>query len=442
MNKWACSGLLTVAAFGFLQGMAQAQQPDPADIAAVTSANRAFAVDLYHQLAAKEPEKNIFFSPYSISNALTMLAEGARGRTAEQIAKVLRFNDARQQPVQQNLPMFHLVTSSFNQYLNRPAGTAPAKPQPGEWPGPYSIEVANALWSEKTFPLIPNFVRTLDQYYGTGGVVPVDFIGNPDATRRQINAWCENHTRQKIKDLIPSGTIDKYTRLVLANAVYFKGTWVHPFHEVGSSKQPFHVNSTRSVLASFMDLTERSIPYMETDQFQAVCLAYWDREPGDTNIGMVIILPKKLDSLVDVEKTITGQTVAQCVASMQSAWVHVTIPKFKMTSQFSLGKTLAAMGMPDAFDPKLANLSAISPNAFSDQLFVSSVLHKAYVDVNETGTEAAAATAMVGGGIGGRSNREPARPIEFRADIPFLFMIYHRQPDAVLFMGRMIDPMN
>ena len=249
-------------------------------------------------------------------------------------------------------------------------------------------------------PWLRPFLATTRRNY-RAGLREVDFVKQTEAARRTINRWVERQTRDKIKDLLAKGTLTPMTRLVLTNAIYFKGDWASQFKKKNTKDAPFKLSAGKSVKAPMMKLS------------------------------MVIFLPKKVDGLPDVEKSLGKTGPDALLKKLHEQEVVVSVPKFKMTSQFGLKKVLTAMGMKDAFTGK-ADFSGM--NGRKD-LFISAVIHKAFVDVNEEGTEAAAATAVVM--VGGAA---PAPPPVFRADHPFLFLIRHEKTGVVLFMGRVMSP--
>ena len=377
--------------------------PSKSDIAAVVRGNNEFAFDLYAQL--KEKDGNLFFSPESISTALAMTYSGARGTTAEEMAKTLHFtlkNDHLH-------PAFHALIEELN--------------GAGKKRG-YQLSVANALWGQQGFKFLTDFLKLTKKNYGAG-LQEVDFAGNTEGARKTINAWVEKETKDKIKDLLQPGVLDSLTRLVLTNAIYFKGDWDRQFKKDLTQKDAFHLSADNKVDAQVMHDTGK-FKYFDGGTFQALELPYKGKE-----LSMVVLLPKKIDGLADFEKTLTAAKVADCLPKLREQEVSVSLPKFKMTSEFSLNDTLNAMGIKQLFNANGADLSGMDGQR---DLFVSAVVHKAYVDVNEEGTEAAAATAVVVA-----LAAAPAHP-EFRADHPFVFLIRDNRSGSVLFLGRVANP--
>jgi serpin B len=370
----------------------------------VGEANNAFAADLYGKLCGEEG--NLFFSPNSIETALVMTYAGAKGQTADQMAKVLHL------PGKGDM---HKAFGDLLKDLNAEKG-ADGKPRA------FQLSVANALWGQKGFEFLPDFLGLVKENYGAG-LSDLDFAKDTEGSRKTINAWVEKQTQDKIKDLLAPGVLTADTRLVLTNAIYFKGKWADPFKKADTKNEPFHLSGGKDINAPMMNRVDKTW-YRETADYQAVELPY---EGGE--LSMIIILPKKADGLAAVEKTVTPKMLNKDMADFAVEEVILSLPKFKTTSEFGLGDTLAALGMKDAFSASTADFSGLDGK---QDLFISAVVHKAFVDVNEEGTEAAAATAVV--------TKNGHEPHVFRADHPFLFLIRHEKTGAILFMGRVADP--
>lgn len=299
--------------------------------------------------------------------------------------------------------------------------------------GEYEMAVANSLWGQDGAPLQPEFLDLIARQYG-GAMNIVDFR-SAEAARGTINQWVENKTRQKIRELIPSGGLDAAARLVVVNAVYFKGRWVLQFRKAATRDEPFHLEGGGKVQAPLMHQQEE-VRYMQGGGYQAVDLLYRGGE-----ISMLILLPDRKDGLRGLEQTLLVRVLHDCVAKLVSREVSLFLPRFKINSgTVKLRDQLTALGMPLAFTRFQANFSGINGHEppHQDSLFISDVVHKAIVEMNEEGTEAAAATAvdMV-------AARMPSKPLPvqiFRADHPFLFAIRDRKTGAILFLGRMADP--
>jgi serpin B len=384
---------------------------------AVVAQNNLFALDLYGKLRAREG--NLFFSPYSISTALAMTYAGARGRTDTQMATVLHFPTAPSEtvPAMKTLTrmQFHSAFGTIVKDLN----TRGKK-------GGYELTVANALWGQKGYGFLEEFLQLVKANYD-GQLNEVDFVKAAESARKTINAWVEKKTKNKIKDLIGRGALDKMTRLVLTNAIYFKGNWDRQFKEDRTMDAPFTLLSGDKVDVPMMN-QKAEFRYMETEDIQALELPYVDDE-----LSMVILLPKEPDGLPEFEKELTIETLSAWLSKLRKREVIVSVPKFKMTRQFSLASILKSMGITDAFSPGSADFSGMNGNK---DLFISAVIHKAYVDVNEEGTEAAAATAVT---MKLTSIGPTPIPV-FRADHPFLFLIRDNLLGSILFIGRAANP--
>lgn len=386
----------------------------------VVEGNNAFAVELYAKIRAQEG--NLFLSPYSISAALAMTSAGARGETETQMAKVLHFPAVLVEEESPSLAgqrvrdreRFHSAFGAIIKDLN-------ARGEKGS----YELSVANALWGQKGYGLLAEFLELVKSNYG-GGFNEVDFVTAAESARKTINAWVETETRNKIKNLIGRGVLTPLTRLVLTNAIYFKGNWAKQFEKDETKDVPFTLLNGEKVDSPMMNQTAE-FGYMETEDFQGLELPYVDNE-----LSMIVLLPKETDGLGRLEKALTADNLSQWLAGLHKRKVIVSVPKFKMTSQFSLADVLESMGMTDAFSTK-ADFSGINGKR---DLLISAVIHKAFVDVNEEGTEAAAATGVV---VGLASAGPEEIPV-FRADHPFLFLIRDNDSGSILFIGRMMNP--
>jgi serpin B len=409
MKRFIIAGLLTSAVLA--TAVRAAEQPDDskADRAAVARGDNQFALDLYAKLRGEE--SNLFFSPYSISTALAMTRAGARGDTAAEMDKVLHFT----------LPQEKLH-SAFAGLIKEINGD-PADKKRG-----YQLNTANALWGQKDFGFKADFLKLVKDDYGAG-LNELDFMGAPDPARQTINGWVEKETHDKIKDLLHKGDLTSDTKLVLTNAIYFKGEWASQFKKDQTKDEPFYLAADKKAAAPLMN-QRGDFSYFDGGTFQALELPY-----AGKNLSMVVLLPKKIDGLGDLEKHLTADKLGGWVGKLHMQEVIVSLPKFKTEQRISLTKTLSEMGMKLAFDDRKADLSGMAGKP--GDLYISAVIHKAFVDVNEVGTEAAAATAVV---VTTESARiEPMTP-EFRADHPFLFLIRDVRSDSILFLGRLADP--
>lgn len=365
-----------------------------------------FAFDLYKQLHAEE-EGNIFLSPYSIHSALSMTAKGASGRTAEQMLSTLRWGDADKVDP-------HAHSAALLSYLNAMEGEK------------LRLSVANALWVQDGYPLKAPFTKTINEKYGAK-VAPLKFKSDPGEARERINAWVAERTEEKIEDLMPEGSIDEMTRLVLTNAIYFKGAWVHDFNERATRDQPFTLADGKEVEAPLMYQRER-FRYASFFGGKAVGMPY-----KDGTLEMVVLLPDEPDGLAKLEEKLSVKMLEEWLSGFGARKVKLWLPKFELKWKSGLNGPLAEMGMADAFDRGKADFSGITD---AESLFISKVVHEAYVKVDERGTEAAAAT-----GIAVAATRAVMdKPVEFRADHPFLYLIRDRETGAILFLGRVLDP--
>jgi serpin B len=370
-----------------------------ADQTALVKGNDSFATDLYARLSSQPG--NLFFSPYSISAALGMTYLGARGETADQMASTLHFT----------LDQDRLLGafSSLRQQLNH-----------GGKPRKYQLHVANALWGQKGYGFREEYLRTTQDAFGAG-LREVDFAASEQA-RQTINHWVEEQTKKKIIDLLPPGSVSPSTRLVLTNAIYFKGAWSHPFAKNGTKQEDFHVSADKKVLVPMMHQTE-DFAYFDGPNFQMLELPYQSHE-----LSMLVLLPKKAEEISDFEKQINSKQLDKWRAGLKTHQVTLALPKFKFTAEFTLKGTLSGLGMPLAFSGK-ADFSGMCSH---EKLCIDEVIHKAFVDVNEEGTEAAAATGVT---VRALAMRVVPKAI-FRADHPFVFVIRDNQTGAILFMGR------
>jgi len=386
-------------------GFARAAQPSQTQ--ALVDGNTAFACDLYAQ-PRNSPGK-LFFSPYSVSTALAMTYAGARGNTETQMAQVLHFG--------KNQARLHSAFGALRRQLNQ------ASKQNG-----IELSLANALWAQQGHRFLPAFLN-LGQGEYQASLKLADFQTGAEAARHEINGWVAKRTKDKIQDILPPGSLDQSTRLVLANAIYFKGAWTTPFPKAGTSPQPFHLDASRQADVPLMHHFD-TVKYMENDTFQAVELPYIGAE-----LSLVALLPREIDGCGQLEGQLSPALLSRCLGQMKSQKVELFLPRFKMESDFRLKDTLRDMGMSDAFG-SAADFSGMDGTR---NLYISAVFHKAWVDVNEEGTEAAAAT-VVTMELKGVLRRPPAPPPVFRADHPFIFCIRDTRSGSLLFLGRLVDP--
>jgi len=391
--------------------LVQARTSEPQEgMEAIVGGNSEFAFDLYAKLKddpkIKKDGGNLFFSPYSISTALAMTLAGARGLTEKQMAEVLHFT----------LPQaeLHKAFGELEKQLNE-AGEEDR----------YELSVANALWGQSGYNLLKEFLELTEQSYGAG-LREVDFVTQTEKTRQIINAWVEEKTNDRIKDLIKPRELNALTRLVLTNAIYFKGDWANQFDKKRTRDETFKPAKDKEVIVPMMYIKER-FKYWADDKLQVLQLPYKGKE-----LSMIILLPVQIDGLADVEKSLTTEKLDEWTGGLREQEVVVYLPKFKMITDFELSEYLFKMGMPDAFSLPPADFSGITGQK---DFYISRVIHKAFVAVDEEGTEAAAATAIVMKFIA-----VPARPVTFRADHPFIFIIKDNRSQSILFVGRLMNP--
>ena len=416
-GKWFF--VLVVAAVAASGGLAAENAAKSAETGErlIVEGNNVFALELYTKLRSQGG--NLFVSPYSISTALAMAQAGARGRTASQMAQVLHFSTSSGETEESSPSRLdqRQVASAYGRII-KDLNKRGQK-------GAYTLTVANALWGQKGFGFLKEYLELVRTDFG-GQLTEVDFARASEAARKTINTWVEKQTKGKIKDLIPAGALDSMTRLVLTNAIYFKGNWARQFKKDQTQDAPFTLIGGRTIQVPMMNQTAE-FGYMETDTLQGLELPYVDKE-----LSMIIVLPKEKDGLSRLEETLTSEALSQWLARLFSREVVVSVPKFKVTTQFSLASVLQSMGMTDAFSDS-ADFSGMDGKK---DLFISAVIHKAYVDVNEEGTEAAAATGIVMK----LTSVGPSEIPLFRADHPFLFLIRDNKSGGILFMGRVMDP--
>jgi serine protease inhibitor len=475
-----------------------------AGVTAAVSANNSFALDLYAKLSAENSGENVFFSPFSVINALTMVAEGARDYTAKEMRQVLhlpedlvgihrglanlglRYNPQKDTPEvlktkeaisaqQKALEDIKAEIAGLRKQKKwREAGEAIKRQREGnerlkqllKQIDPTEITVANALWGEKSYPFRQGYLDKISGLYKTGSVRQSDFKGNFDAERLKINGWAEKQTREKIKDLLPAGSLDRYTRLVLVNAIYFKGEWVSPFKKSDTRNEPF----------TGSDGSKADVPLMRRQNMEDV--RYGAFKPNGSffntpmrvsmrgkapvtdggpngfsmielpyrggKLAMVVIAPNRPSGLAAVEKQLTSKALAGWLEKLRKRKVHVFVPRFRSETSYKLNEMLQAMGMPSAFkDPRFPGGAKFGGMTTStdpmQQLYIALVQHKAFVDVDEEGTEAAAATAVAMAVPTSMPMDRPFTPT-FRADRPFFYCIRDIETGCILFAGRVVKP--
>lgn len=374
---------------------------------ATVKGNNQFAIELYKKLAQGK-STNFFVSPYSVSSALAMTYAGAKGATAQEMAKVLHFTPDR-------LHQDNKLLANHFDMINQKG---------------LKLKVANALWAEKTQKFLPAYLTLNNKYY-KAKASNLDFKLKPEQSRLIINKWVEGKTNKKIKNLIPKGLIDENTRLVLTNAIYFKGDWKYTFKKKQTKKMLFIAGTKRFPGTKFMRM-QRRFRYTESKLLQAVELPY-----KDDKMSMLVLLPKDKNGLNKLEKQLSAQKLAQLMEGSFYTKVKLSLPRFKMMISSKLKAPLKQLGMRTAFSNQ-ADFTGMTKHA---ELKISEVVHKAFVEVNEKGTEAAAATAVI---VRAKStsvrHKLPTPPKIFKADHPFIFIIKDNQTGSILFIGKLENP--
>lgn len=501
-------GLLILAA---CVAIAAAAEPQPAAKNPAVTASNSFACDLFKQLSSANAGKNVFFSPYSISSALAMTLEGARGDTALEMGQTLRlpedlkanstaqpwaagvfslgFNEfnrsitssndrAKADGVRKQIAVLRKELAAANEQVRKAQEQKkfreldPLQQQASKLAASinllskqvdqYELKVANALFGEKTYPFKKDFIEAVDKNFGSGHLREADFRNNFPAERTLINRWVQEQTNDRIKDLIPNlpPELAKQMRLILINAIFFKGEWSSPFDEKqtkiedfllsGGGKAPtkimHHLNKDARYAAFNGDGSYFNTPhvigfdgnaktYPDPNGFQIAEIPV----KGD-RLSMVILAPRSVDGLNAIEAKLSGEMLTGWLAKLQKRSVNLAIPRFKMETDYSLGEPLKELGMKKAFEERIADFTGMSDSTNpDDRLFIAKVLHKAFVEVNEKGAEAAAATAVMMAMPTSAPVSRPFNP-EFRADRPFLFLIRDMDTGMILFLGRMTQP--
>jgi serpin B len=375
------------------------------DLAAAVAGNTAFAADLYKQV--RDEPGNLFMSPHSISTALAMTFAGANGTTATQMAQVLHFT----LPPEQLHPAFNKLDLE----LASRAASANGKTIP------FRLTTANAIFGQTGWEFMRPFLDTLAVSYGAGLRV-LDFAADPEAQRLLINDWVEAKTNARIKDLLPAGSITELTRLVLTNAIYFSAAWDEPFKASETADRPFMIASGQTISVPTLHQNhERG--YGEGAGYRVAELPY-----DGNQLSMVVVVP---DDLAAFEASLSAEKLGEIMSSVSTHALDLTLPKFKFEAPLGLKKTLMSLGMVDAFTSDVADFSGIDGTR---RLAITDVLHKGFVAIDENGTEAAAATAVI---IGTTSVPQPATLV---VDRPFVFFIRDLPTGAILFIGRVVDP--
>jgi len=400
---------------------AAAIPPQNSSPEAVAAAINAFALELYRELSQGD-DINLLFSPYSISMALAMTYAGAKGDTRDQMEDVLGFDVP-------NLA----VHASFADLTDDLLARGNVEPDEERGLVANGLRIANALWGEQTLPFSEDFLAQLEMHYAAG-LQQTDFINAPDQARDEINAWVEEQTEDRIQNIVPEGVITSLTRLVLANAIYFYGSWRHDFDHEATRDEPFQLLDGAEIDVPFM-YQEEEFAYAELGGMQLVSLPY-----AAAGLNMTIILPDE-GEFEAVEDSLDPETLGQAFDELSSTPLYLWLPKFEFEFSASVASTLQALGMTDAFDPDRADFTGMLDEAADPDvgLVIGDVLHKAFIAVDEKGTEAAAATVVIMEATGAAPDDKP-EPVEVRVDRPFLFAIRDSQTGAILFLGRVLDP--
>ena len=397
------------------------------DLAA--KATNELAVDLNRQLATGDG--NLCLSPYSIQSALAMTYAGADGETRTKMARVLHFptNDG-------GVPAsFFALQRSLQEMSAKTAELVKQSKKFGGPSEPITLHIANRLFAQNGYKFREAFLSLVKQNFG-GAFEPVDFIADPAAATQRINKWVADQTRDRIRDLIPGGALDKTTRLVLANALYLKAPWASEFSQNATQPEPFFVHGGAPVDVPMMRKTDKHFGYARHEGFTVVSLPY----AGD-DLQFVVLLPDEIDGLRKLESKLTADVLAGC-AKLEKRDVDLHLPKFKFEpATITLAEKFEALGMKTAFDKPQgsANFDKIAPRTPKDYLYISQIFHKTFIAVDEKGTEAAAATAVAM--MAGTAFRSPPPPpIEVKIDRPFIYAIQHVPSGVCLFLGRVTDP--
>jgi len=396
---------LIVPSVVYVSAVSAEEQNRSPQISRPVAGNNEFAVDIYRKMAA--PGKNLFISPLSMVTAFSMVYAGARGITGQEIEKVFRFRATGED-------MARDWSALMEDMKARAKG------------GKYRLDSANRLWIGKNISLLDSFTAVMKKYYNAG-LKQLDFAGEPEESRAAINRWVARNTNDKITGLVPEGAITKATNLVLTNAVYFLGTWERPFDEKATARADFFVTPARKIEVDMMK-SFGHFSYFENNDLQAVSLPYKSKDSRENGLSMIVLLPKGRAGIAGLDKKLTIDNWKKWNAGLSKNEVNVYLPRFEVTSFAGLAETLRQMGMKTAFTPQ-ADFSGMAPG-----VAISEAFHKAYVKVNEKGTEAAAATAVI------MVKANGGKKYTFRADHPFIFVICDNGTGAILFIGRVEDP--
>jgi len=393
------------------KGRSAPAAPGGEDEKKVVQGQTRFALDLYRVIRSSPGKENLFASPYSISLALAMTYAGARGTTAAEMASALHFD----LPQEQLHPAYNALDADI---------ASRGKPQNKDEKG-FQLSIANSLWGQDEFPFQQAFLDLLAQNY-SAGLRLVDFKKAPEPARQAINQWVSDETQKRIQDLIPQGAVDNNTRLVLANAIYFKAAWLSPFRVEDTQNKPFHLDSSQTVSVPIMQQSSSKYTYASGEGWQAVEIPY-----EGSKLAMLVLLPDQ-GTLPAFEDSLNAEKLDTILSSLHYSTVNLSLPRFKFETSLALVDAMKNLGMKAAFDPDQADFSGMDG---ARDLFVGNILHKAFVAVDEAGTEATASTAVIM-----ELAAAPAEPVSVMVDHPFLFHSRDRETGSILFIGRVANP--
>ena len=384
--------------------------PNP-DLTSLVDGNNKFAFSLYRAINKVSNTKNLVFSPYSITLALAMTYGGAGDETANEMRQAL----------QVELPedRFHKSWNNLDQWL------ANLEKDSNKNDEGFDLQISNAVWVQQGYPFLESYLNLLAEYYGAG-LQTTDFVQFPEESRLSINNLVADQTHQKIKNLIPPGAIHPLTRMALVNAIYLSAPWRQPFDEKLTSEKPFYLIDGSKIAAPFMEQTQE-IPYYVDDFVKMVSLPY-----SDGQLSMVVMMPAS-GSFQQFSNQLDFQEILEMVENQSNGNVEINIPRFRLENGFNLNEMLKNLGMNQAFIPDQADFSGMEPGR---EIYIDQVFHKAFIDVNEAGTEAAAATAVLMAGKG----FNPDEPQKITFDHPFLFFIQEKESGTILFIGQVTTP--
>jgi serpin B len=401
----------------------ETDQMEAADLTVLSAGNREFALAAFQRLIdAENGDDNLLISPHSILSALGMVYAGAEGETRRQMREALRFA--------LDEPALHAAFQALDEALDERSKIERDDDAKG-----FELSVVNRMWGHHDYEFLPDYLALVDRYYGAG-IERVDFESDTDEVRREINAWVEEQTRERIQDLLPDGALSEDTRMVLVNAIYFLASWQDAFEEDQTRIEPFHRLDGSSVDAKLMHRTGR-FPSVVDDRTIAVSMPYLG---GD--VSLLALMPASAeDDFGTWEASLDRQRFDEVVAGLDEKKLALDFPRFTTEGSFRLAELLRIMGMPQAFSPAEANfkrMTGIGPGVIGRSLYIDEVFHQTFIDLDEAGTEAAAATAVVMMRLTAMPDEDEPLPIRF--DRPFIYAIYDHPTDSILFLGRMLDP--